>query len=224
MEGHASEQLKEMIEVIPYDPKFDRQPVDAFAPIKTDNNTLRMPKKIKVHFIGKEEDIGMLNELVGSSMIGMDSEWRPPISPYDKQRPGLLQLSNDKTTYLIDLVALSNNKLLDEMLANVFTHTDTLCIGFSFKSDLEMFNQFFPAMTFYKKFTNFVDVQDYYMKLHELDNQIGLAKVSIEILGKEICKGEQMSNWEKRPLRLSQQHYGALDAYALIDMLKIVSE
>jgi ribonuclease D len=29
-----------------------------------------------------------------------------------------------------------------------------------------------------------------------------------------------MSNWERRPLRLSQQHYGALDAFILIDIIK----
>lgn len=33
-----------------------------------------------------------------------------------------------------------------------------------------------------------------------------------------------MSNWEKRPLRLSQQHYGSLDAYILIDILKHLIE
>ena len=32
---HANEKLKEQVEAIPYQQKFDRQPVDAFGPIKT---------------------------------------------------------------------------------------------------------------------------------------------------------------------------------------------
>ena len=33
-----------------------------------------------------------------------------------------------------------------------------------------------------------------------------------------------MSNWERRPLRKSQQHYGSLDAWILIEILKKVAE
>jgi ribonuclease D len=31
-----------------------------------------------------------------------------------------------------------------------------------------------------------------------------------------------MSNWERRPLRKSQQHYGALDAYIMIPIIKFL--
>ena len=45
-----------------------------------------------------------------------------------------------------------------------------------------------------------------------------------QLIGKEICKGERMSNWERRPLRPGQLHYGALDAYCMIPALKKLIE
>ena len=65
----------------------------------------------------------VLAKLIGAPMVGMDSEWRPVISPFDPMRPALLQLSSDTDAYLIDLVALSGNKELDDILTQVFTNT-----------------------------------------------------------------------------------------------------
>ena len=136
-------------------------------------------------------------------MVGMDSEWRPTMTKFDNMRPALLQLSDEHTAYLIDLVALSGNQFLDDVLTQIFTNQNTLCIGFSFKSDLDVFARHFPTMKFYKLFVNFIDAQTYYGKVCIASNQSGLAKVCKHLLQQEMCKGEQMSNWEKRPLRLS---------------------
>ena len=106
---------------IPYDPKFDPQPQDFFGPIKT-KNTIVLPKEVQMHFIGEPKDLSVLAQLIGAPMVGMDSEWRPVISPFDPMRPALLQLSSEKEAYLIDLISLAGNKELDKILTKVFTH------------------------------------------------------------------------------------------------------
>ena len=137
-------------------------------------------------------------------MIGMDSEWRPVMSRVEATRPALLQLSDETTAFLIDLVALANNPVLDHVLTEIFTNPDSLCLGFSFKSDLEIFSRHFPQMNFYRRIANFLDVQTYFARVCAMASQCGLAKVTQHIHQVKLCKGEQMSNWERRPLRLTQ--------------------
>lgn len=49
---------------------------------------------------------------------------------------------------------------------------------------------------------------------------IGLAAVATNLFeGKKLCKAEQMSNWENRPLRYTQEHYAAMDAWILVEMV-----
>ena len=57
----------------------------------------------------------------------------------------------------------------------------------------------------------FIDLQDIY-RIATLQNAKGLSKLCEEYFNKPLCKYEQCSDWEARPLRESQLHYAALDA------------
>jgi len=55
---------------------------------------------------------------------------------------------------------------------------------------------------FYKEITNLCDLQSYYRAVcKDTATGMGLGNVCKDMVGKEICKGERMSNWERRPLR-----------------------
>ena len=72
-------------------------------------------------------------------MIGMDSEWRPTLKPFAEQRLAIFQLSSTTDSYVVDLVALKDNALLDAKLIQIFTDERSLCLGFAFGSDTSMF-------------------------------------------------------------------------------------
>ena len=55
-------------------------------------------------------------------------------------------------------------------------------------------------------------------------NTTSLRKVVTHWMGKDLCKFEQMSNWEARPLRQAQMHYAALDCFSEVWVFQKMAE
>jgi len=194
---------------------------DSFGPISEPKEEyFRMPEETKVVFIGSEEEVKLAEPLLDMPLIGIDSEWRPALVKFNHTNVALLQIGNTQNVYLIDMVALKESQVLDELLVKVFTSEDINIIGMSIQSDLGELSKGFPKLNFFRKIQNLYDVQPMYGSIYKQKGGLGLSKIVDAILGYKVCKFEQMANWERRPLRLSQQHYSALDSYILVELFE----
>ena len=143
-----------------HDPSRDFKPMeDLFEPVsKPDDAYIRLPKEVNVEFIATEKDIDKLRVLVGKNYIGVDSEWRVQMHKWHKVGgPATLQLSAGNNAFIVDLIALGNNKQFDRAMGNIFSNKLSTIVGFGFDADLNQFKKYLPNQTFYKNIANFID-------------------------------------------------------------------
>jgi hypothetical protein len=219
------------LENMKYEKDKDFRPIkDMFEPISMPaNEFLRFPLHVKIEFIDTEAKIKELDDLRGQRFIGVDAEWRPKVHEWQENKgPATLQIAGKDEAFIIDVIKLSKSKKLDQMLTKLFTQKTTIVVGFGFSADLAMFRKHCPSMRFIENIPQFVDAQDFYKAVYPdfKDNGgLSLAKVCERVMEKKLCKKEQISNWENRPLRYSQEHYGAMDAWVLNEiMIKLITK
>ena len=192
---------------------------DVFGPVsQPQEEYCCLPSDTNVTFIGSEEELKSAEILLESTCLGVDWEWRPSLVKYNITTVALLQIGDLKNIFLIDMKALSNSEALVELLTSIFGSESINIIGMSFHNDLSALAAVSPSLNFRKKIANLYDIQPMYSSIYKKPQGIGLTKIWDDILGKKVCKFEQMANWERRPLRKSQMHYAALDAFILVEI------
>ncbi|CAN8198155.1 unnamed protein product [Coccothraustes coccothraustes] len=185
--------------------------------------------------------------LQAGQVVGVDMEWKPSFGMVGKPRVALLQLALKDEVFLLDLPRLleqaeaeGEKEKLPHFIQMLYSDAAITKLGYGMSGDLSNFAATCSALKdTEKQMQGVVDLLAVDKQLqwgkdsqkvdglspehsHEergvRQPEKGLSLLVQHVLGKPLDKTEQLSNWEKRPLREEQILYAASDAYCLLEI------
>ena len=144
--------------------------------------------------------------------IGIDLEFDDMRHRYGRHL-ALIQVFDGQEAYLIDPLPLPNMAADLEPLFAVLRDPAVAKVFHSCKSDILLLDEVFNVNC-----RNIVDTSVQFTLLAAEDNNISLGRLIQAELGFEVDKGEQKSNWLKRPLTEAQKEYAANDVLYLFEL------
>ena len=193
-----------------------------FSTAKFDKKYLKLPKNIVIKLVTEEDkgSINFLDNFKNALYIGIDSEWKPSLSVFEKKEHSsdIIQIACEKYVAILDTKSFVNNEDMMKKFTEIFKNK--FFIGFSFSSDIremdKCFKDFFLELNKKKKI---IEITDLYANIYG-DKCPDLSTTCEQILGKPLNKIDRMSNWQNRPLHRKQTTYCALDAFVLLNLYK----
>lgn len=176
----------------------------------------------------------MLDNILDVDIVGVDCEWKPSFSVH-RSELALLQLATRKSIYVLDIITLGQkaSHLWRELGKFLFNNCDILKLGFSLSSDFSMIRAALPHLNI-NNLHSFLDLLNVWKHLDKsakihypyeaTSTGLSLSTLCHLTLGAPLDKSDQISNWERRPLRTSQLEYAALDAHCLIQVYDVMRE
>lgn len=147
--------------------------------------------------------------LLGSSLLGFDTETKPTFRKGRKNTVSLIQLS---TSDLACLFRINHIGFPDELIS-LLADASVIKAGVAVHDDI----RFLKSV---KKFSpgGFVDLQSF-VKDYGIESS-GLKKLAAIVLGFRISKRQQVTDWESGQLTEAQQIYAATDAWVCYQIYK----
>ena len=151
--------------------------------------------------------------LLGSDLLGFDTETKPTFRKGRKNAVSLIQLSTGDLACLFRI-----NKIgIPDELAHLLSDPAVIKAGVAVHDDikyLKVVKKFVPE--------GFIDLQNF-VKDFGIQSS-GLKKLTAIILGFRISKRQQVTDWEAVQLSEAQQIYAATDAWVCFEIYKKLSK
>uniref|UniRef100_A0A3Q4N3B2 Exonuclease 3'-5' domain containing 3 n=1 Tax=Neolamprologus brichardi TaxID=32507 RepID=A0A3Q4N3B2_NEOBR len=185
--------------------------------------------KDKVHFVDTPEALERCQSILLKKgiVVGVDMEWQPTFGCISTQQVALIQLAVSDQVFLIDLCArrFCEHPETISFIRSLFSQQSVLKLGYGMAGDLKCLLATWPQLQEDPmKMEGMLDLLSIHKKIQhsalsrtqngpkevlvgEDCAEKGLSLLVQQVLGRPLDKTEQMSNWEKRPLRISQIRY-----------------
>ncbi len=145
-------------------------------------------------------------------LLGFDTETKPAFRKGVVNQVSLLQLATSKQAFLFRLKATG----FPESLRNLMEKEHIIKVGAAVHDDIKglakLTDSFYPNA--------FFDLNDELKKIGF--HNVGVRNLCGMVLGMRISKAEQVSNWEAEKLTEKQQRYAATDAWACLEVFKLL--
>ncbi|NXO22423.1 MUT7 Exonuclease, partial [Cisticola juncidis] len=207
---------------------------------KKDYYQLPIPRE-NIHFLQTWEETLQCWEKVlqPGQVVGVDQEWKPSFGMVGKPRVALLQIALKDEVFLLDVPRLleqaeadGEKEKLPHFIQMLYADAAITKLGYGMSGDLSSLAATCSALKgMDKQMQSVVDLlavdkqkvdglspEHSHKKKGLRQPEKGLSLLVQHVLGKPLDKREQLSNWEKRPLREEQILYAASDAYCLLEI------
>lgn len=201
--------------------------------------------KDKVHFVDSPEALQRCRNIVlkEGGVVGVDMEWQPTFGCISTQRVALIQLAALDQVFLLDIcvAGFCQHPGTVSFIRSLFSDRSIIKLGYGMSGDIKcLLATWQQLLEEPLKMEGVLDLLKIHPKIQrqkinrpqngpkevlvgEGSSEKGLSLLVQQVLKKPLDKTEQMSNWEKRPLRISQIRYAVADACCLLEVYSVLS-